>query len=330
MVQLNSLDKEYRRRFVDWLPDTIFDIHTHVGLPSHHSPISSERMRSVGLSAGQDQPFDVMERDFAEFLPGKKIFYCTFPFSFREINIAEANRYVLAREYPLVLADLSDEGQAVELLEIPQVRGLKVYHDFVRKPYSEREIVDFVRPSWMQALHREEKVLMLHVPGRSLNEERNLGQLEHLSNHYPGARIILAHMGFCHCPDDFFSIIPRVKPLKNVVLDTSAVSNPEVFRMAFEELGPKRVLYGSDSPYSSKRWRIMEVPGPMKHAFISADEEPWTLPALRKWYLDNQPPITYLLYHELRALKLASQSAGLSRSEIESVFHDNAFKLMSR
>jgi predicted TIM-barrel fold metal-dependent hydrolase len=72
----------------------------------------------------------------------------------------------------------------------------------------------------------------------------------------PEATIILGHMGGYQHVDEAIEVAGRVP---NVVLETSAMPYPAKIREAVEQIGPERVLYGSDGPVCSPRIEVEKV-----------------------------------------------------------------------
>lgn len=61
----------------------------------------------------------------------------------------------------------------------------------------------------------------------------------------PQTRIILGHMGgYFHVEDAIFA----AKRCENIILETSAMPFPSAIKAAVEEIGPERVIFGSDGP----------------------------------------------------------------------------------
>lgn len=66
-----------------------------------------------------------------------------------------------------------------------------------------------------------------------------------MARQFPGVNLIMAHMGL---PDAFDSALRLVKSLKNLYLDTAGV-DPQAIKKAIKEVGPEKILMGSDTPW---------------------------------------------------------------------------------
>jgi len=78
----------------------------------------------------------------------------------------------------------------------------------------------------------------------NLPNESTPQDIAELADHYPEAKIIMAHLG-----GDWEKGIKAVRPYENVLVDTSG-GYPEMgmIEMAVRELGAERVVFGSDAP----------------------------------------------------------------------------------
>lgn len=82
----------------------------------------------------------------------------------------------------------------------------------------------------------------------------------------PEAQIILGHMGgYFHVED----AIQAAKQHPNLILETSAMPYPALIKRAVDELGPERVLFGSDGPGCDPTIEVAKV----RAAGLSADQE---------------------------------------------------------
>lgn len=100
----------------------------------------------------------------------------------------------------------------------------------------------------MEAAKRHEIPLLQHAWSMTKIRQRSFHtdpeDVATLARRWPEVRIIMAHLTGCGVRG-----VLAVKALPNVVVDTSGAA-PEagIVEFAVEELGPRRVLYGSDVP----------------------------------------------------------------------------------
>jgi hypothetical protein len=107
------------------------------------------------------------------------------------------------------------------------------------------------------------------------------------------------------------------------MFDISAVMNPDVLCFALETLGAHRLLYGTDNPIFYMRGR-QQYQGT---SYFNRTNYPFFFnreresPAVEANY-------TLFVYEGLLALRKASAKAGLTRSQVEAIFHGNARRLI--
>lgn len=70
-------------------------------------------------------------------------------------------------------------------------------------------------------------------------------QIADLAQAFPSVPVIMDHMGFRYYVDGAINVARRVE---NIYLETALVSMPGYIRMAVDQVGAERVLYGSDYP----------------------------------------------------------------------------------
>jgi hypothetical protein len=91
--------------------------------------------------------------------------------------------------------------------------------------------------------------------------EESAGQVLDLAAGCPDATIILAHLGRQARPTVAAQkAFRQVAECEQVVLDTSMCINADIYRMAFANFGPERILYGSDEPFNLLRYVQFQHP----------------------------------------------------------------------
>ena len=102
-----------------FVPDKIFDVHVHIGLPDIHSEISEER-KKMALTTFTSLPADEYAKWNSSLYPGKEIIgSCVFGFPIRETDIGKANQYVTVQSaknnglYPFLLISPKDPAVTI-------------------------------------------------------------------------------------------------------------------------------------------------------------------------------------------------------------------------
>ena len=182
-------------------------------------------------------------------------------------------------------------------------------------------IEDFA-PEWMWKLCDEiEGVMMLHIMrSQGIADEANLRDIQRLCVKYPRCRLVLAHVARSFAYRTALKGLRRLVKLDNVVVDNSAVTEPEAMRCALETLGPRRVLWGSDFMVSELRAKAITMGDGF--SWIYADE----LPAKAVTQFEN---FTLAGIEGLLALREACEATGMNARDIRDIFHDNGLRLIA-
>src|SRR5205823_1821867 len=100
---------------------------------------------------------------------------------------------------------------------------------------TQARIEDFA-PEWMWRLCDEiDGVLMLHIMRRAgIADEDNLETIHRLASRHSRCRLVLAHVARSFNYRTALKALHRIARLDNVVLDSSAVTEPEAMRCALE------------------------------------------------------------------------------------------------
>ena len=173
---------------------------------------------------------------------------------------------------------------------------------------------------------------MLHIPrpGR-LRDPVNLEQLIEIEQRYSRLQVVVAHVGRAYCPEDVGSAFEALGATRNLMFDISANTNATVFEQAIRAVGPRRILFGSDLPIARMRTRricergayVNLVPAGL-YGDVSGD------PHLREVGGAEAEGVTFFMYEELDAFRRAAEAAGLTRLDIQAVFHDNAVRILEQ
>ncbi len=210
--------------------------------------------------------------------------------------------------------------------------GAKVYLNLSAPYIPEKEIriFDFLPPHQLDVLHRNKRVVMLHIPrdGR-LRDPVNIAQMLEIEKNWPGVRLIIAHVGRAYCDEDMGNAFDILKATKNMVFDFAANTNDQVFEAALRAFGPGRCLFGSDMPITRMRMRriceagryINVVPRGL-YGDVSGDRN------MREVDPPEADRLTFFMYEEILAIKRAAERIGLSRRDVEAVFYDNAARFL--
>lgn len=138
-------------------------------------------------------------------------------------------------------------------LQLPEVVGLKIHPDTHTCP------ADDAAYDWVWRLaERTGSVVLAHTfAGTPWSDPLRFVRV---AQRFPGVRVILAHAGVT--PDGFRRSIGVCSRYAQLVVDTSGSHmTGHWIRRLVEEIGPDRVLYGSDSPFIDLRYGLGRVIG---------------------------------------------------------------------
>ena len=173
--------------------------------------------------------------------------------------------------------------------------------------------------------------MMLHIPRNDrLRDPVNLAQLLEIEERYPDIKLIVAHVGRAYCPEDIGDAFKVLAKTKMMCFDISANTNAETFRQLLEAVGPKRVLFGSDMPILRMRMRricekgkyVNIVPAGL-YGNVSGDKH------MREVSGIKADRLTFFMFEELKAFRRTAEKTGMTRSDIEDVFYNNAGRMLA-
>lgn len=329
VTELNERDRHLLQQVTEgFLPHRIYDIHAHLFHSRHFAPgkkpVFLEDNRGYGLADFQEA--------MARWMPGREVEGLFFGYPSAGNDRAGENEWLRDQVAPtvvttnnraLVLAAPGDDREAVQrLLDSGVFIGIKPYRLYAEVEDTREASVESFAPEWMWELcHRYDGVLMLHIMrAGGITDPDNVEALRRLCGKYPRCRLVLAHVArsfnYRHAREGLHAIAD----LDNVVVDTSAVTQTGAFRAAIEVLGPKRVLWGAD-------YMVSELRGA---CFSQGDGFTWV-------YSDDASAkdltvfggYTLVGIESLMALREACEDTGLTKNDVEEIFHGNALRMLA-
>lgn len=343
LITIKDVDRRfYADRLRDWLPERIIDIHTHVWRKSDfvrgEKVKGAENIVSWPGRVAADNPVEDLIETYRLMLPGKRVTPLIFPTVPQAGNLDAQNRYVAecSRRTKLPALLWSQPGWNPEEFE-RRVReggflGIKAYltdaPDYI--PAKEVRIYDFFPRHQLEICNRNRWIVMLHIPrdGR-LKDTVNLAQMLEIDRDFPNASIVIAHVGRAYIDADMEGSFEALAGTRNIVFDFSANTNANVFEALLRCVGPKRVCFGSDMPILRMRMKRIEKDGRYVNLVprglygdVSGDRNMGEVDGA------EAEALSFFLYEELAAFRLAAERVGLSCTDLEDVFHNNAARLL--
>lgn len=332
--KITEYDKKiYSDFLMDFLPDKIIDVHTHIWEEGTLMPRSDNKSNTVSwpFAVAPYCTMDELEQAYGQLFPGKTVkpVLMTSP----KADRSSQNGYALkcAKERGLPALYCINYNTSVEEIRQAMADGFCGIKPYVSNapwhiPSSEIRIYDFLTPEHLSLMNELGGIVMLHIgrPGR-LKDPVNIAQLMEIDVKYPNARVIVAHIGRAYIESDIGDAFDTLKHSKNLLFDFSANTLDKAMIECVRAVGSKRLLFGSDMPITTMRMYRVEdngiyvnvVPRGMYFG-ISGDKN------MRE---TDEKNITTFIYEELLALKRCAGEANLSSGDIENIMYKNAANL---
>lgn len=330
-IQLTDYDKKvYEEKLADFLPDRIIDAHSHVWLPGMKRVKPSERKGCVNwtMMVAPDMTYEDMCETNRILFPGKTV--RPIIMGSPTCYLDKVNAYVtevmkMHGETCLYCTNYDTSEEEILRAMATGYVGIKPYlaNCIPYIPASEVRIYDFLTPEHLDLMNKVHGIVTLHIPrAMRLKDPVNLAQMMEIDEKYPNAKVIIAHIGRAYVKEDIGDAFEVLKNSKNLYFDISANVYDVAMEKLIEAVGTKRVLYGTDMPYTKMRmYRIDDngnyvnvVPRGL-YGDVSSDKH------MRE---SDETKITTFIYEELLALRRTAEKLGLSREDINDIMYANA------
>ena len=261
----------YQREIAPILPPTVLDFHAHTWSAEDwkQRPWATDSNGGRYMVTQEFYPPEQLLRDDHACFPDREYEAVCFGYPTPAVDWEKDTAYVAAAArrhrglWPLVLAgpDLGVSRERYEqAMDTGGFRGFKVFLNWYGDAYGDKRVQDMFGPTERVLANERRLVVLLHVPrrGRLADPEIQAG-VRWLASECPDAQIVLAHCGRCYLPAEMKAAIGCLRGLKNVWMDTSMVMDPLVIQIALNEIGPGRLLFGTDFPVAAVRGRRVRV-----------------------------------------------------------------------
>lgn len=313
----------YERELASFIPERVFDAHTHVWSADQPS------FKIDGLEGDVDYHRYVELMD--DLHPGRPVAGLFIPIvnAGKRQDITGGNEWTAKQTAAapscrgLFFVTPQDDPEWVRQ-EVRRLglHGLKCYHTFADVvPTWEAQIPDYLPEPLIQVAHEENWLIMLHmVRSRAVADAGNIYWIRHYCQTYPNIKLILAHSARGFQPAHNLEGLSQLQGIDNLFFDTSANCEPMAHQAIIRLLGHQCLMYGSDLPASHERGRSLGVGDTF--LWLDANSPVWG-----EKHLQIEPVLVGL--EHLRSLKWACWAERLSDSAIEDIFWNNAARLMN-
>ena len=309
----------------DFLPDELFDLHSHLAPPGTITPPSAERLeRYWSLRLPAIQSAEEYLAAYKNLLPGKRVTSVAFGMPIQESNVDAQNAYIMesARRHPQIkpffMVQPDDEEERLEAAVEAGFLGFKPYPDFVQSDHpAEERIGEFLTPVMCRVANRHRLPVILHISrSRRFADPENIRDLIELTDRWPDLRLIVAHLGRSYNPYYLEEGLKQLAGRCAWWYDFAAVANPEVLRLALQAIPHERICFGLDNPLMLARG-YYDFPAPDRYAVH-----------IHGYNLESadHPPLAYQI---LLAFRQAALETGISRDSVRKILYQNAFDLVN-
>ena len=333
-VHLTDYDKKvYEENLADFLPEKMIDAHAHVWTDGMKRKKPEERKGCVSwteLVAPNMTYEDIYETNRILF-PGKTV--TPVLMGSPTCYLDKVNEYVtdIIKQHGdscLYCTSYKTTKRDIVNAMAQGYIGIKPYQANCAPyiPASEIRIFDFLPHEHLEVMNDLGGVVILHIPrAMRLRDPVNLAQMAEIDEKYPNAKVIIAHVGRAYVYEDIGDAFEVIKNTKNLYYDFSANVYDYAMEKLIESVGPGRVLYGSDMPYTKMRmYRINDggkyvnvVPRGL-YGDVSGDKQ------MRE---TDETDITLFIYEELLAFRRAAERLGLTGGEVSDIMYGNAARI---
>jgi len=325
----------FDRHLCDFLPARMLDVHMHVHRQEDVPPLTQELAAANWATAVSHPEYLAhdAEEDYAKLFPGSEVSRLQFGSVVRGTNIEATNGYsaeIADRRRVWALAVLDPTWSADRLHETlvaGKFNGVKPYWSLVPDAQEgEVRLDDMIALHQLEVLDALGLIAIIHVPGPERIRDAHTRQaLRRWCRQYRNATFVVAHLGRAYCMPFAEASFADLASIDGLLFDCSAVLNPHVFELAFNTIGPQRIMWGTDFPVLA-RMRGYRVWESEKYRNVVSGDYPWNT--------DRQPPeveaeYTYFVYEALKAMREGAECAGLSTTDLEDVFFNAAHRLLA-
>jgi predicted TIM-barrel fold metal-dependent hydrolase len=310
------------------LPERIYDVHSHTWRAREHRALESADPSVPSVI--EEYPVDVLRGAHRLLFSGKRVGGLVFGSGDSTTDYEAQNRWLAqaARQHgyeSLMYARPEWDERALERQLVAGHLGFKPYWFLAADHLDGVELADMISPAMLRVADERGLIVMTHIPrtGR-LNDPRNIDGLRRVCAAAPNARFVLAHLGRSYFPEAMQSL-SAIADLPNLWADCSMVQDTEVIAYALTVFPRERIMFGLDLPIAQEKGKLISVNG-QRHFFTKRPH---------RWSVHVEPGAyevrcTLFAYEIVRALIRGADAAGLTQTELNAIFLDNAQRLVSQ
>ncbi len=312
-------DAALLERLQSFIPDKVFDAHAHI-------------FRLEDMPKAEDLYASYGTVDMERFLRDQKFIYgdkrkfraliLPIPSALFKDNVAlrdSTNDWMneQLKKAPDCVGGIyvmpGDTKEKIEsMIKNPQIRGFKCYYvtSTTDGPKDQSDVWEYLpEAAWEVANERGMSITVHMVKTHALSDMDNMAYFKKMAVKYPNAKLILAHCARGFTSWTVIEAIRQLKDIPNIYCDISAITDTAAIAETIRQLGPGRVMWGSDYRNDRAHGRAVNT------GQISSWIYPYELPRQTNF------PCCMLLLEALFAFYQATLFLDLSRDDIEQIFY---------
>ena len=305
----------------DFVPDQIFDMHTHLWNKKHIGDNADKRTR-----ARMEVDFQGLENLSARLFPGRQIHFLVLGTPIRDMDIDGHNMWIAAQvardrtsHASMVVTPHMSPKDVENQVKKHNFLGLKPYRVFAQD-MTNAGINDYLPERLIEVADHLGLAITLHLSKKTgVADSDNLNDLKKYTSRYPNVQWILAHCARAFNSFMLEKSIHILKNLPNIWYDTSAVNDLYAHWLLLKYEDRKRVMFGSDNAGT----------GCMRGKYITYGRA-WTCYEGKKCLEHCDPTPTLVIYEQLKVQRQAADMLGLSSSEVKDLFSKNSKRLIEK
>jgi glutamate-1-semialdehyde 2,1-aminomutase len=319
-------DREFfKRELNSFVPGRVYDMHAHLWRVSDWEGKTPAEARL----APAEVTLEVYRECMGWILPEREVHGLHFPFpAMFPTDTAPCNEWVsqqvrkdaLARGQFYVRPTDDPEWVRAEVKRLG-LRGFKPFAGFAQRPDKMNAEVPEFFPDWVARLAHEEgwSVTLHMMRPRSLADPSNQRWIRAYCEKHPNMTLILDHCARGFNPYHAAEGLRTLQGLPNLYADLSLACDSLAIVACIRHLGVRNVFYASDFYCSHLRGAVL----PVGDSFL------WLAEDMKVWdqVIYGAKPVLIGL-ENLRAIKAACQLLGLSDTDVQAIFWDNAARVL--
>jgi len=331
MSALQLLDDDryiWEHELAEFVPDRIFDAHTH--LYGVEALTHAEFRRSDLVEQWPYFGLDELRHASAIAFPDRELHTLAMGWPAKGVDLVEMDVLVAEsvatdpQSLGLMLAHPAlTRTQVEQRLDTTGLAGFKPYMCFsTAADPAQCTVLEMLPEHYWQVAHERQLIIVLHLGRhRALADPINQRQIRDLAERFPHVRLQLAHCGRCFTPEIAEAGLPTVADLPNVHVDTSAVCETEVFHILLDTWPRERILFGTDN----------SLAGLTRGKYVAFGRgwygiQEYNTAAFRAPHVPCRP--TFVAYENLRAIRYAARRKGWGAAEHDDFFWNNAQRIL--